>query len=60
MERGARRAALVHPRRAGKDTISLQWACRAALQRVGTYVHMMPLATSVRKNIWRNSCHAPC
>ena len=48
-----KRVALVWPRRAGKDTISLQMACSAALQRVGSYVHMMPFATSVRKHMWR-------
>ncbi len=52
MERGARRAALVWPRRAGKDTCSLAWTCWYALQHVGQYWHLFPEQTQARKAIW--------
>jgi hypothetical protein len=49
---GKRRAALVWPRRAGKDTISLHWACADAHMNVGNYWHLFPEATQARKAIW--------
>ncbi len=52
MEAGARRAALVWPRRAGKDTCSLAWTCWYALQHVGQYWHLFPEQTQARKAIW--------
>ena len=52
MEGGARRAATVWPRRAGKDTVSLAWTCFDALQHVGQYWHLFPEQTQARKAIW--------
>ena len=52
MENGARRAATVWPRRAGKDTVSLAWTCFDALQHVGQYWHLFPEQTQARKAIW--------
>lgn len=52
MEKGARRAALVWPRRAGKDTVSLAWTAFDALQHVGQYWHLFPEQTQARKAIW--------
>ena len=50
---GKRRIAMVWPRRAGKDTLSLQMMCAGALERVANYIHMMPYAVTVRKAMWR-------
>jgi phage terminase large subunit len=50
---GMKRIAMVHPRRAGKDFMSLQMGASAALELVGSYIHCMPYATSVRKHMWR-------
>ena len=52
LERGVRRLALAWHRRAGKDDICLHWAAIAAMEKVGTYWHMLPLANQSRKAIW--------
>lgn len=39
-------------RRSGKDDISLNFTAVAAVERVATYWHMLPLATQARKAIW--------
>ena len=40
------------PRRAGKDTVSLNWTCREALMKPGNYWHLFPEQTQARKAIW--------
>jgi len=52
LERGVRRLAIAWHRRAGKDDLCLHWTACAALQRVGTYWHMLPAANQARKAIW--------
>ena len=49
---GGKRAVAVWHRRAGKDTTALEWTKEAALQRPGTYWHMLPTNTQGRKVIW--------
>lgn len=52
LESGARRAGLIWPRRAGKDTISLAWASYDAQRTIGNYWHLFPEQTQARKAIW--------
>lgn len=52
LEKGVNRLALAWHRRAGKDDLCLHWAAVSAMQRVGTYWHMLPLANQSRKAIW--------
>jgi hypothetical protein len=52
LEAGGKRAVAVWHRRAGKDEVCLHWAACAALQRVGSYWHMLPEAAQARKAIW--------
>lgn len=52
LEAGKKRLALAWHRRAGKDDISLHWAATSAMERVGPYWHMLPLASQARKAIW--------
>lgn len=52
LERGCKRAALVWHRRAGKDSMSVNWAAASAVDRVGTYWHMAPTHRQVRKIVW--------
>lgn len=52
LESGKKRLALAWHRRAGKDDICLHWTAVSAMQRVGTYWHMLPLANQSRKAIW--------
>lgn len=52
LERGCRRVVCVWHRRAGKDATCLHWASVAALQRVGTYWHMLPTLAQGRKVVW--------
>lgn len=49
---GGKRLVEVDHRRAGKDEMSLAWACVAAHNRIGTYWHMLPEAAQARKAIW--------
>lgn len=39
-------------RRAGKDSIALNWTAPAAHERIGTYWHMLPTQAQGRKTIW--------
>lgn len=52
LERGVKRLALAWHRRAGKDDVCLHWAATAAMERVGPYWHMLPMANQARKAIW--------
>lgn len=52
LEEGVRRALLVWHRRAGKDDVCLHWAATQAMQRVGTYWHMLPQYAQARKSVW--------
>lgn len=52
LERGVKRLALAWHRRAGKDDICLHWTATAAMERVGPYWHMLPMASQARKAIW--------
>lgn len=49
---GGTRAVAVWHRRAGKDSLALNWAAVAAHRRVATYWHMLPEASQARKAIW--------
>lgn len=49
---GGKRAVAVWHRRAGKDSLALNWTVVAAHQRIGTYWHMLPTANQARKVIW--------
>lgn len=52
LEKGGRHAEYVWHRRAGKDDIGLRWSSVDAMQRVGTYWYMLPMASQARKAIW--------
>lgn len=52
LERGVKRVALSWHRRSGKDDLSLHWTAASAMQRVGPYWHMLPMANQARKAIW--------
>ena len=52
LQKGGRHAELIWHRRYGKDEIAMQFACISMLERAGTYWHMLPLHTQVRKAIW--------
>lgn len=52
MERGGRHAELIWHRRAGKDELSLHMTACKSFERIGTYWHMLPLASQARKAIW--------
>lgn len=52
LEAGCKRAALVWHRRAGKDSMSVNWTAASAFDRVGTYWHMAPTHRQVRKIVW--------
>ena len=52
LENGGKRAVAVWHRRAGKDSLSLNWTAFAAMKRVGVYWHMLPLQTQARKVVW--------
>ncbi len=52
MERGTKRAVCVWHRRAGKDATALNWTAIAAMQRVGTYWHMLPTLRQARLTVW--------
>jgi|SRR5579864_477040 len=49
---GGTRACVIWHRRSGKDDIALNWAMRAAHQKVGEYWHMLPEAAHGRKVLW--------
>lgn len=52
MENGGKRAVCVWHRRAGKDSVALNWTARAAFSRVGTYWHMLPTQRQGRRVVW--------
>ncbi len=52
LEGGGKRAVAVWHRRAGKDTTVLNWTAIAAMQRVGTYWHMLPTLRQARLVVW--------
>ncbi len=52
MEGGGKRYVGVWHRRAGKDTSAENWTAIAAMQRVGTYWHMLPTLAQARKAVW--------
>lgn len=54
LEGGTKRAVAVWHRRAGKDSLSLNWTATQAFQRVGVYWHMAPTQKQVRKIVWDN------
>jgi hypothetical protein len=51
-QNGGKRQLLFWHRRAGKDEINLHMHAVGSARRVGTYWHMLPLATQARKAIW--------
>jgi len=52
LEGGGKRAVAVWHRRAGKDSIALNWTAPAAHERIGTYWHMLPTQAQGRKTVW--------
>lgn len=54
LQGGCKRAVAVWHRRAGKDSLSLNWTACAAMQRVGVYWHMLPNQVQARKVVWDN------
>ncbi len=51
-QNGGKRQLLFWHRRAGKDEVNLQMHAVSSAKRVGTYWHMLPLASQARKAIW--------
>ena len=49
---GGRRAVACWHRRAGKDEVCLHWTAIAAMQRKGSYWHLLPSFTQARKALW--------
>lgn len=47
-----KRAVLCWPRRSGKDDLSLHHTACAAHERVGGYIHLLPIYAQARKAIW--------
>lgn len=54
LENGGKRAVAVWHRRAGKDSLSLNWTATQAMQKTGVYWHMAPTQKQVRKIVWDN------
>lgn len=54
LENGAKRAVAVWHRRAGKDSLGLNWTACCAMQRPGVYWHLAPTQRQVRKIVWDN------
>lgn len=52
LEAGGTRAVAIWHRRAGKDSVCLNWAAVAAHQRVASYWHCLPMAEQARKAVW--------
>lgn len=52
LERGGKRAAVVWHRRSGKDSTSINFTATQAMQRVGSYWHMLPTQVQGRRVIW--------
>ena len=53
LESGIRRACFVWHRRAGKDSVGLNYMVTATQKRVGTYWHMLPTLRQGRKIVWQ-------
>lgn len=49
---GGKRAVAVWHRRAGKDDVCLNWTACAAMERPGTYWHLLPEYAQARKAVW--------
>jgi hypothetical protein len=49
---GGKRAVAVWHRRAGKDSVALNFAAWASQQRIANYWHMLPTAAQGRKVVW--------
>jgi hypothetical protein len=52
LEHGGDRAVAVWHRRAGKDTVAINYAAAEGAERVGNYWHMLPTAKQGRKVLW--------
>jgi len=52
LENGGKRAVAIWHRRAGKDTVSLNWTVVSLVQRPGLYWHMLPTYQQGRKIVW--------
>ncbi len=52
LNRGGKRAAAVWHRRAGKDSVALNYTAVSMFERVGTYWHMLPIQNQARKVVW--------
>lgn len=52
LENGGTRAVEVAHRRWGKDDVSLHWTAVSAQQKIGSYLHMLPMANQAKKAIW--------
>ena len=55
LDNGVKRAVCVFHRRAGKDSMSLNYTVKAALQYPGLYWHMLPSAEQARKAVWNGT-----
>ena len=53
LQRGGKHAEEIAHRRWGKDEVLMQHAAICTFERTGTYWHMLPLQTQVRKAIWK-------
>lgn len=52
MEAGGKRAIAIWHRRAGKDSVCLNWAATQTQEAPAVYWHMLPKANQARKAIW--------
>ena len=52
MDNGTKRACLVYHRRAGKDSMMLNFMAKKMFDRVGNYWHLFPKQRQARKAIW--------
>ena len=50
--KGLKRACMIWHRRAGKDSVSINFTAKSMFDRVGTYWHMLPTTTQAKKVIW--------
>lgn len=52
LEAGTKRAVCIWHRRAGKDTVSINWTATQTYERVGLYWHCLPTYKQGRKIVW--------
>ena len=52
LEGGIKRAVAVWHRRAGKDSVGLNWTVTAAHERIGLYWHLFPTMKQGRRDLW--------